>query len=221
MRSTRSARAATSSARDVFARAVDLGEAVGAASALRARQARARVRRTHPARAGTGATGEVLRHRLHHRRRGSRPPRAVARRDRRRVRRQVARRLGRLRPGDAGVPEARAGSDRLPRRPRPPAPAAASRCAWSRARTGTARSSARRSTARPAIRCSRASRTPTCPTSPTRAACSKPATRSTRCSPPTTRRRSRRSTGARRAWAAPRTSSSRSCTAWATTSTPR
>ena len=99
--------------------------------------------------------------------------------------------------------------------------AAASRCGWSRARTGTARSSARRSTARPATRCSPASPTPTCPTSPTRAGCWARATRSTRCSPPTTRRPSPRCTGWRRARARPATTSSRSCTAWATTCTPK
>ena len=56
---------------------------------------------------------------------------------------------------------------------------------------------------------------------PMRGACSRPATRCIRCSPPTTRRPSRRSTSARSRWAAPSTSNSRSCTAWATTSTPK
>ena len=113
------------------------------------------------ARARTRATREVPRHRLHHRRRGSRPSRTVARRHRRCVRRCLARRLGRLWPRRAGVPEARAVRDRLARRSRAPHRPPHSRCAWSRARTGTARSSARRSMARRATRCSRASRTPT------------------------------------------------------------
>ena len=44
---------------------------------------------------------------LHRRRRGGRPARTLARRDRRRLRRSVARRLGRLRPRRPGLPEAR------------------------------------------------------------------------------------------------------------------
>ena len=78
-------------------------------------------------------------------------------------------RLRGLRPRGAGLPEARAATSRVAGRRWRARPAGASRCAWSRARTGTARSSARRSGASPATRCSRARPTPTCPTSPARA----------------------------------------------------
>ena len=123
--------------------------------------------------------------------------------------------------GRAGLPEARAVRDRLPRAPGPQGSAGACRCDWSRAPTGTPRSSARRSRARPAIRCSPASRTPTSVYLACARACSMPATRSTRCSPPTTRRPSPRCIGWRARCATAATSSSRSCTAWATTSTPK
>ena len=53
---------------------------------------------------------------FHRRRRGSRPARTVARRDRRDVARSVARRLGRFRPRGAGLSEARRRGDRLGRR---------------------------------------------------------------------------------------------------------
>ncbi len=59
------------------------GEAVGAASALRAAVARTRARRIDAARAGAGAAGEKLRAQFHRRCRGGRPSRTVARGDRR------------------------------------------------------------------------------------------------------------------------------------------
>ena len=73
--------------------------------------------------------------------------------------------------------EARAAADRLACGGSPSAPAGASRCGWSRAPTGTARSSGRRSAGSPAIRCSPARSTPTSPTSPARARCSRGPTR--------------------------------------------
>ena len=102
-----------------------------------------------------------------------------------------ARGLGRARARGAGLPEARAARSSTGSSRSRATPSTASRCAWSRARTGTARSSARRCRAWPAIRCSRARRTPTSPTWRARARCSRRATRSTRCSRRTTRTRSR------------------------------
>ena len=69
----------------------------------------------------------------------------------------------------------------------------------------------------PATRCSPASRTPTCPTWPAPSGCSPMPTRSTRCSPRTTR------TPSPRCAASPMAActSTRSCTAWATTCTPK
>ena len=81
-RSTRSAGSAAPVQHGCLRRAAHLGQAVRAASALRTRQARARDGRTGAARARTGAAGEVVRHRLHRRCRGSRPPGTVAGRDR-------------------------------------------------------------------------------------------------------------------------------------------
>ena len=72
-------------------------------------------------RSSSRATGEGLRPQLHHRCRGGRPARTVARRDRGRARRSVARRLGRLRPRHPGLPEARRRGDRLPSPPWPSA----------------------------------------------------------------------------------------------------
>ena len=95
-----------------------LGQALGAASALRVRPARAgrwpSWCRGSSALARSAPRG---RHRLHHRRRGGRPPRPLARRDRGGRRRSRARRLGRARPRGPGLSEARAAADRLARRP--------------------------------------------------------------------------------------------------------
>ena len=170
---------------------------------------------------GAGAAGALARHRLHHRRRGSRPARAVARRDRRRATPIRRCRLGGLRPGGAGVPEARAVRDRLPRRPGARAPAAASPCAWSRAPTGTARSSARRCDGQAGYPVfTRKPQHRRVAIWPTRGACSRRATRSIRCSPRTTRTPSPRSIACARRGATA-ISSSRSCMAWATTCTPK
>ena len=57
-----------------------------------------------------------IRPQLHRRCRGGRPARAVARRHRGNARRSLARRLGRLRPRDPGLSEARQRGDRLCRR---------------------------------------------------------------------------------------------------------
>jgi RHH-type proline utilization regulon transcriptional repressor/proline dehydrogenase/delta 1-pyrroline-5-carboxylate dehydrogenase len=143
-----------------------LDQAVGAVPALRARQARARAEGPGAGRAGTGAAGQELRHRLHRRRRRVRPPGTVAGHHRAGVRR-LAGRLGRLRRGRAGLPEAHPYTiDHLADMAR--RAGRACRCAWSRAPTGMPRSSARRSEGYPATRCSPASRTPTCPTWPAR-----------------------------------------------------
>lgn len=91
------------------------------------------------------------------------------------------------------------------------------RCAWSKARTGTQRSSAPRSKGIPATRCLRVSRTPTCRTWHAHVAYSRTAMRSTRCSPRTTRRPLRQCVRLRQA----RPTSTRNCTAWATTSMPK
>jgi RHH-type proline utilization regulon transcriptional repressor/proline dehydrogenase/delta 1-pyrroline-5-carboxylate dehydrogenase len=176
-------------------RAQHLGQAVRAAPALRARQARPRAGRTGtacwnwrnwPRRYGIGLTIDA-----------EETDRLELSLDLIfQVLATLAARLEGFGIGRAGLPEARAVRDRLLADMAAGSSAAACRCAWSRARTGMPRSSARRSKARPAIRCSPASRTPTCRIWPMRAACSMPATRSTRCSPPTTRRPSRRSDGA-------------------------
>ena len=116
--------------------------------ALRGRAARARLRRAAAARAGRWSSG---------------PPRAdinltidAEESDRLELSLDVfealaariaqrASRLARLRPGGAGLPDARAGGDRRSGAHRARATACASWCGWSRAPTGTARSSARRS----------------------------------------------------------------------------
>ena len=79
---------------------------------------------------------------------------------------QHAPRWTRLRPGGAGLSDARDRGHRRGGAHRARAPACASWCGWSRARTGMARSSARRKAASTAIRCSRTSSTPTSPTWP-------------------------------------------------------
>ena len=72
-----------------------------------------------PLAARSRAPGARRRHRLHDRRRGSRPARTVARPRRGAGARARARRLGRARPRGAGLPEAGAAGDRLARRSGP------------------------------------------------------------------------------------------------------
>ena len=139
---------------------------------------------------GARRAAQARRHRVHHRRGGSRSPRAVARDFRARcaaIRRSPAGRgwASPCRPTRSVRARSSTGSSRSRARR-----ARASRCGWSRARTGTPRSSARRCWASPAIRCSRARRTPTSRTSRARGRCSTPASASIRCSRRTTRTRS-------------------------------
>ena len=144
----------------IVSRARHLGQAVGAASALRVRAARPR--------ACASSSPRAARARARAReRRTSALTIDAEEADRlelslaifaRVLSRCRARRLGRARARGAGLPEARAARARLARRRSRAARAGASRCASSRARTGTPRSSARRSSASPAIRCSRARR---------------------------------------------------------------
>ena len=189
-----------------------LDQAVGAPSPLRARPAPPPgCRAVSPCPRAPPACPR-RRHRGDHRCRGSRAPGAVARPVRAPRRRAGTGRLGRPRPRGAGLSEARDPRDRLAGGSRRAPAAAASRCAWSRALTGTPRSSGPRSRASTAIRCSRASSPPTSPISPARGACSPAARRSIRSSRRTTPRRwpassSSPATGA--------TSSSSACTAWA------
>ena len=134
------------------------GQAFGAASALRGGLARARARGVAAALLELARMAKAREPEFHHRRRGSRPARTVARRDRR-----CARAIRRSRGWDGfglavqayqkralavidWVEDAAARS------------AAGSRCGWSRAPIGTPRSSARRSAASPTIRCSPARR---------------------------------------------------------------
>ena len=200
-------------------RAQHLGQAVGAASALRARQARARAGRTGAALLELAQLAKALRHRLHHRRRGSRSPGTVAGPDRRGAcSDHVARRLGRLRPRGAGLPEARAVRDRLPRRPgapRRPAHAGAPGQGRVLGRGGQARAGRRPCRA---IRCSRASRTPTCPTSPARGACS---THGDALYPMFATHNAQTIAAIHHIAARPRRIEFQSCTAWATTCTPK
>ncbi len=106
-------------------RAGDLGQALGAAPALRPGPARARDGRAAAAAGRTRRAGAPLRHRPQHRRRGGRPPGAVARPARGAVLRPGAEGLERHRLRRPGLPEALPGGDRPPRRPgaaqRPPA----------------------------------------------------------------------------------------------------
>ena len=88
-------------------------QTVGAASALRGDEPRARDEGAGAAGHRARAAGEELRPEPDRRCGGSRPARTVARRDRRRSRRHVARRLGRLWPCRAGLSEARRRRDRL------------------------------------------------------------------------------------------------------------
>ncbi len=83
------------------------GEALRAASALRAAVARARAQGADAEAARTGAPGQKSRTQFHRRCGRGRPARIVARRDRRRAARFFACRLGRLRPCRAGLSEAR------------------------------------------------------------------------------------------------------------------
>ena len=141
--SPRSARAAAG--RDVVDGARHLGQALGAASALRGRRSAsacwrelraARCRRSRGApRRPASASPSMPR----------RPSGSTSRStsSRRVAARSGARRLGRPRPRRPGLSEARAAADRLARRPRAPRTAGASWCGWSRAPIGTARSSAR------------------------------------------------------------------------------
>ena len=97
-------------------------QAVGAASALFARPARARHGRAAAAREGADRAGAQLRHRPEHRRRGSRPPGDLAGPAGGAVLRARAGRLERHRLRDPGLPEARALRDRLRDRPGAPQP---------------------------------------------------------------------------------------------------
>ncbi len=135
-----------------------LGEALGAASALRGDEPRARHGRARAPRHRARPQRESPRPQLHGRCRGSRPAGAFARRDRRSRGRPVARRHGtvsasRCKPIRNVRSRSSIGWPRSPRRS-----TGASWCASSRAPIGTPRSSARRSAAFPAIRCSRARR---------------------------------------------------------------
>ena len=120
-----------------------LGEAVGPASALRAVPGRSRRPRTHrrassswPAWPRTGGVGLTVdaeeAERLE----------TVAVDHRGRRARSLAGWLGRPRHGGPGLSAARAGGDRLGRRPWRRPPGGGSWCGWSRAPTGTPRSSA-------------------------------------------------------------------------------
>ena len=92
-------------------------QAVGAASTLFARAAGARAGRTGAGGSALGATCARLRHRPQHRRRGSRPPRPVARHLRSARRRPGAGRLEWPRFCRAGLPEACPRGYRLAGRP--------------------------------------------------------------------------------------------------------
>ena len=177
----------------------------------------------YPRAAAPGAAGQALRHRPQHRRRGGRPPRAVARPAGAPVRssRQLAGWNGLgfvVQAYQKRCPFVIDYRDRPGAAQRPPAdgPAGQGRL------LGHARSSARRSTAWPAIRSTRARSTPTSPTSPAPASCWRRRMRCTRSSPPTTRTRWRRSTS----WPGPNvlrrhSTSSSACTAWASRCTSR
>ena len=88
--------------------------------AIRARSASACMAELVPRVARARAARARLRHRLQHRRRGSRPARSFARHPRGARRRSGARRLAGPRLRRAGLPEARAARDRLDRRARAP-----------------------------------------------------------------------------------------------------
>ena len=96
-----------------------LGQAVGAAPALRDGAARTRRCANCCRRCSRSPAGARRRHRLHDRRRGGRPARTVARPYRGAGARPGARRLGRARPRGAGLSEAGAAADRLARRSGP------------------------------------------------------------------------------------------------------
>ena len=135
---------------DVVARAVDLGQALGAASALRVSRSASACWPSSCRASRRSRAARASRHRPHDRRRGSGPARAVARSVRARAPRPGARRLGRARPRRAGVPEARAAPSstwvvalaRAPARAHPGAPGQGRVL-------GHARSSARRCRASP------------------------------------------------------------------------
>ena len=153
-------------------RAVDLGQALRAAPALRSRQARTRARGADAENPRARAAREKERHRHDRRRRRSRSPRALARHHRRRLRRFVARRLERLRPRRAGVPEARAVRHRLARRNRAQGEPPLVRAPRQRRVLGFGNQALAGTGPVAAIPSTRANRTPTCRISPARAACS-------------------------------------------------
>ncbi len=97
-------------------RAGHFGQALGAASALRAVAGRALRARTDRHADRSRACGEGRGHRAHRRCGGGRPAGDQPRHLRRRAGRPAACRLGRARSRRAGVPEARASPDRLGRR---------------------------------------------------------------------------------------------------------
>ena len=154
-------------------------------------QARPRDERTAAARQNARGAGAILRHRPEHRRRGSRPARAVAR-----SARGAVLSIRSLPAGTASASSSRPTASAAPfvidwlDRPRaahqPPADGAAGQGRL----LGLARSSARRSTGWTAFRSSPARSTPTSPISPAPASCWPRRTRSFRNSPRTTRRRS-------------------------------
>ena len=102
-----------------------LGQALGAASALQPRAARARAGRALSAPEGIGRAGAAPRHRPQHRCRGGRPAGDLARPAGAALLRARAGRLERHRLRRPGLPEARALRDRLADRPRAPQPASA------------------------------------------------------------------------------------------------
>ena len=139
-------------------------------------------------------------HRLHHRCRGGRPARALARYHRAAVAaspRSPAGTASALRSRPIGSAPAR---DRLARRPGATATGGGCRCGWSRAPIGTPRSSAPRSAARRLSGLHPQGRRPTSPISPARRTCcwraAKPSIRNSR--PTTPRRVAAVSSGRRR-----------------------
>ena len=123
------------------------GQAVGAAPALRMEPRRGGQGGDAAGAARAGAEGAQGRRPFHHRRRGSRPARAVARHHRGagRRRRAVRQRLGRLRPRHPGLSEARRAACATGSPSSPASTSAASWSGWSRAPIGTPRSRPRRS----------------------------------------------------------------------------
>ncbi len=164
----------------------DLGEAVGAAPALRGRAVRSLRARADRAGRGAGDAGGEARHPLHHRRRGDRAAGDEPRHHRGGRRPAGAQGLGRARHGDPGLWQARPADRRLGRcARREDRPA-------DRGAAGQGRLLGHRDQAhpgagpRPIIPCSRARRRPTSPTSPARRTCWRRRT-SIQPSPPTMR----------------------------------